>query len=544
VNRAAKIAVTGVSVAVLALGSVGVYEVVHRRQSGPARYDASSPASTPPSAADARKAALAFLQGWSAGSARYQQAADGTDAPAAAEAALRGYRDGLGLTSVALTGTAVSGPTGNTSNGTHVAFTVTARVHGGTWTYPGGLDVLRSSNGAEAVHWANTVLYPKLRQDQLLRAGTVPSSTPAARVLADDGRTVLTSAAYPSLRDIVTTIGKSGAGAGGTPATGVSVVDGKGAVVATVKTFSRGRPGTFTTTIDPKLQAVAEQAVKGRPKSSVVALDYTTGRIRAVAYNGPSGNTAFMGSAAPGSTMKMITAAAVIDKLGLTPSSPAPCAKTITAGGTAFHNEAGESDPKADLTRAFAISCNTAFIHLGYRMHPGDLADEARNVFGIGTDWSIGGGVFVQDGSVPAVPPNNATQAADLIGQGRDLMNPLALASVAATIADSGYHQPVIVPGQAQPPAARPISPATAADVRTLMRAAASPGGTAAARMAGIDGGAKTGTSEVGQNAETTNGWFAAYDRTSHLAVGALVIGGKTGADSAGYLARAVLLGP
>ncbi|NUQ98218.1 MAG: hypothetical protein HOY79_17285, partial [Streptomyces sp.] len=29
-----------------------------------------------------------------------------------------------------------------------------------------------------------------------------------------------------------------------------------------------------------------------------------------------------------------------------------------------------------------------------------------------------------------------------------------------------------------------------------------------AARMAGINGGAKTGTSEVGQNAETTNGWF------------------------------------
>jgi cell division protein FtsI/penicillin-binding protein 2 len=123
-------------------------------------------------------------------------------------------------------------------------------------------------------------------------------------------------------------------------------------------------------------------------------------------------------------------------------------------------------------------------------------------------------------------------------------MNPLAMASVAATIADSGYHQPVILPGQAQTPAARPISPATASEVRQLMRAAAGPGGTAAARMAGIDGGAKTGTSEVGPNAETTNGWFAAYNQANHLAVGALVIGGKTGADSAGYLARDVLLGP
>jgi cell division protein FtsI/penicillin-binding protein 2 len=362
-------------------------------------------------------------------------------------------------------------------------------------------------------------------------------------VLADDGRTALTPAAYPSLRDIIITIGKSGVGEGGTPATGVSVVDGKGAFVSAAKTFTQGRPGSITTTIDPSLQAVAERAVKGKPKSSVVALDYTTGRIKAVAYNGPGGNTAFTGAAAPGSTMKMITAAAVIDKLGMTPSSPAACTKTISAGGVSFHNEDGETDAAADLKRAFAMSCNTAFIHVGYQMQPGDLADEAENVFGIGTDWSVGGGVFVQDGSVPAVPPNNATQAADLIGQGRVMMNPLGIASVAATIADSRYRQPIIVPGQTQKPAARPMSAATAADVRELMRAAAAPGGTAAARMAGINGGAKTGTSEVGQNAETTNGWFAAYDQDRHIAVGALVVGGKTGADSAGYIARDLLLG-
>lgn len=543
-KRAARIAVTGVSVGVLALAGAGVYKVVHHKKSGPALYDASSPATTPPSAADAQQAALAFLGNWAAGPAGYRAAAAATDDPAAAQTGLRGYRDGLGLTSVTMTGTAVSGATAGVANGTHVTFTVTAQVRGGTWSYTDGLDVLRSSNGAHAVHWANAVLYPRLRQGQALRAGTMPSSASAARVMAGDGTTRLTAAAYPSLRDIITTIGRSSPGVGGTPATGVSVVDGKGAFVTTLKTFDRGRSGTITTTIDPKLQAVAEQAVKARPKSSVVALDYTTGRIKAVAYNGPSGNTAFMGAAAPGSTMKMITAAAVIDKLGLTPSSPAPCPKTISAGGTAFHNDAGESDPGADLTRAFAMSCNTAFIHVGYRMHPGDLADEARNVFGIGTDWSIGGGVFVQDGSVPAVPPSNAVQAADLIGQGHDLMNPLAIASVAATIAGGGYHQPVIVPGQAQKPAARPISATTAGYVRRLMRAAAGPGGTAAARMAGINGGAKTGTSEVGQNAETTNGWFAAYDQTDHTAVGALVIGGKTGADSAGYIARDILLAP
>jgi cell division protein FtsI/penicillin-binding protein 2 len=88
------------------------------------------------------------------------------------------------------------------------------------------------------------------------------------------------------------------------------------------------------------------------------------------------------------------------------------------------------------------------------------------------------------------------------------------------------------------------MSPKTAADVRQLMRAAASSGGTASARMAGINGGAKTGTSEVGQNASSTNGWFAAYNSDNGIAVGALVVGGTSGANSAGYLARALLLGP
>ena len=541
-KKAARIAIACASAGVLALGGLGVYRITHTA-GGPPRYDASSPADTPPSDTDAQKLARAFLDGWAAGPARYQEAAAGTDIPAAAQAGLRGYRDGLQLSSIALTQASVSGPTAGSSNGTRVTFTVTAQVRGGTWSYPGALDVLRSSNGGEAVHWANSVLYPKLKDGQSLRAAALPAKSAPARILADDGMTALTAAGYPSLRDVITTVGKSGVGAGGAPATGVAVLDAKGAPVSVAKTFAKGRPGTITTTIDPKLQAVAEQAVKGQPKSSVVALDYSTGQIKAVAFDGPSGNTAFMGSAAPGSTMKMVTAAAVVDKLGLTPSSPAPCTKTITAGGTAFHNEDDETDPGADLRRAFAMSCNTAFIHVGYRMHPGDLGDEAKNVFGIGTNWSIGGGVFVQDGSVPAVPPDNATQAADLIGQGRDLMNPLAIASIAATIADSRYRQPIILPKQAQPPAARPISPTTAADVRTLMQAAASPGGTAAARMTGINGGAKTGTSEVGQNADSTNGWFAAYNHATHIAVGALVIGGKTGADTAGYIAHDVLQG-
>ena len=534
-RRAGKTFAIGGGVVVLALGGFGVYKYT---QSTPV-YDASSPASTPPGDSEAQKLAETFLTNWTSGSGEYQKAADATDSPAAARTGLRGYSQGLGLTSVTFSNVVAASAPDAAQNAKHVSFTVTAKVRGGNWSYKGGLDVLKSSNGGKAVHWAGSVLNPKLAAGESLRVGALPADMSQIQILGDDGHE-LTADQYPSLKDILTAIGKSGSD--GTAATGVAVVDKAGKPVSALKVFTAAQRQSIPTTIDPDLEAAAEDAVKQQPESAVVALDYQTGQIKAVAYHGSAGNTAFLGSAAPGSTMKMVTAAAVIDKLGLTPSSAATCTPTIMAGGATFHNENNETDPGADLEHAFAISCNTAFIRVGYKMQPGDLADEAKNVFGIGTDWSIGGGVFVQDGSVPATPPDDATQAADLIGQGKVTMNSLSIASIAATIADAHYHQPIILPGQKQVPAARPISPSTAADVQQLMAAAASPGGTAVDPMAGINGGAKTGTSEVGQDASSTNGWFAAFNRDNHLAVGALVVGGNTGAGTAGPVARAMLL--
>lgn len=61
--------------------------------------------------------------------------------------------------------------------------------------------------------------------------------------------------------------------------------------------------------------------------------------------------------------------------------------------------------------------------------------------------------------------------------------------------------------------------------------------GTAAPRLHDLPGvGAKTGTAEEGDH---TNGWLTAYD--SHIAVAALVEGGTSGVDSAGYVVRKLL---
>jgi cell division protein FtsI/penicillin-binding protein 2 len=62
--------------------------------------------------------------------------------------------------------------------------------------------------------------------------------------------------------------------------------------------------------------------------------------------------------------------------------------------------------------------------------------------------------------------------------------------------------------------------------------------GTAAPRLSGLAGvGAKTGTAEEGDH---TNGWLTAYN--SRVAAAALVEGGRSGVDSAGYVVRRLLI--
>jgi cell division protein FtsI/penicillin-binding protein 2 len=240
--------------------------------------------------------------------------------------------------------------------------------------------------------------------------------------------------------------------------------------------------------------------------------------------------------------MKIITSAALFDKAGLNPSSPAPCTDSLMANSQLFHNDSGvRADPGSTLAQAFTVSCNTSFIKDGFRYlaHDGDasaLHDEAANVFGMGS-WSIGGGVATTD---PSIPPDvqGGDQAAQFIGQGKVTATPLFMASVAATVRGAGFEQPVILPGQHQETASRPLSARTAGYLQSMMRNVAT-SGTAAPRLGGLVGvGAKTGTAEEGDH---TNGWLTAYN--SRISAAALVEGGSSGVDSAGYVVRRLLTG-
>ncbi|MFD4606369.1 penicillin-binding transpeptidase domain-containing protein, partial [Streptomyces sp. NPDC058464] len=266
-----------------------------------------------------------------------------------------------------------------------------------------------------------------------------------------------------------------------------------------------------------------------------------TGEVLAVANHREDGfNAAFLGELAPGSTMKIISAATLIDTGLTTATGPAPCPPTATWQSQTFSNLKGlQPDLTATLSDSFARSCNTAFVKYADSVQVDSLTKEAEERFGLGkNNWKVGIPSF--DGRVPA--SGGPDTAANLIGQGQVQMSPLNMASVAATAKTGTFHQPVLVPQKLdgrELATAKGLSPATTEQLRAMMNRTAT-SGTAAGVMRGLSGsiGAKTGSAEVDGQSKS-NSWFAGY--RDDVAAAAMTQDGGHGIDAAGPIVASVL---
>ena len=309
----------------------------------------------------------------------------------------------------------------------------------------------------------------------------------------------------------------------------------------TLLELSKGTPGTVLYDAQTRrLQAIAEQQVA--KKAQVVGRRHpaSTGEILAVANAGHGFNTAFQGSLAPGSTMKIITASLLIDKGLASADKQHPCPKYSTYGGWKFQNDDKFQIKGGTFKASFARSCNTAFISQAKKLSDDDLTKQAQQVFGLGMDnWAIGVPTF--DGSVPV--QSQAQMAASLLGQGGVRMNPLNMASVVATAKTGTFHQPYLVAPTVDKrtlaKASRSLSAGTQAQLKELLQYTAA-AGTAAEAMAGLgpDFGAKTGSAEV-DGQKKPNGWFTAWK--GDLAAAGVVQQGGHGGETAGPIVAALL---
>ncbi|MGW2463299.1 penicillin-binding protein [Streptomyces argyrophyllae] len=542
-RRKTRPAVLGGMIAVVVGGAgLGVYALYDGGAAADERSAATAGHRTVPTgpltATEIRTASTRFLTAWQQGEAN--RAAKATDDPAAAGKALTGFTKDAHLKDVTLTP--------GTAKGAEVPFSVKATVAyrglSKPFAYGSSLTVVRrASDGRPLVDWHAAVVHPELRDGDTLVTGA--SGTPPVKALDRDGGEI-TTARFPSLGTVLDGLReKYGKTAGGTAGVELRVVRGKAAKEAklsdkTLVELSKGTPGTVRTTLSPTLQAAAEQQVEGRARASVVALRPSTGEILAVANGGHGFNTAFQGSLAPGSTMKVITSSLLIDKGLASADKKHPCPKTVTYGGWKFHNDDDFEIKGGTFKASFARSCNTAFISQAKKLKNDDLTKQAQQVFGLSmNNWAIGVPTF--DGSVPV--QSAAQMAASLIGQGGVRMNPLNMASVAATVKSGSFHQPYLVPPSVDhrtlATASRTLSPKTLSQLRELMRYTAAYG-TAAEAMAGLgpDYGAKTGSAEV-DGQKKPNGWFTAY--RGDLAAAGVVQAGGHGGDTAGPIVAKLL---
>ena len=536
----------GVIAAVVGGAGIGAYALLGggaAAEDGTANSTAAQPRTKsvktgPLSAAEVTTTAQRFLTAWQQGQVR--QAAAATDDTAAATALLTGYAKSAHVENVTLT----PGP----RTGDKVPFTVK-----GTVTYKGvskplayesALTVVRrASDGEPRVGWSPAVVHPDLREGDTLVTGE--AGTPPVKALDRDGGE-LTSELYPSLEPVLDGLReKYGKKAGGTAGVELRVVRGKESKAhklsdKTLLELSEGTSGTVKTTLSPRMQAAAERQVAAKARASVVVLKPSTGEILAVANSSRGFNTAFQGSLAPGSTMKVITASLLIEK-GLASADKAhPCPKYFTYGGWKFQNDDKFEIKGGTFKASFARSCNTAFISQAPKLKNDDLTRQAQQVFGLSlNNWAVGVPTF--DGSVPV--QSQAQMGASLIGQGGVRMNPLNMASVSATVKSGVFRQPYLVApsvdGRTPATAQRTLSASTLAQLRDLMSYTAAYG-TAAEAMAGVSGdvGAKTGSAEV-DGQKKPNGWFTAY--RGDLAAAGVVQAAGHGGETAGPIVASLL---
>lgn len=326
----------------------------------------------------------------------------------------------------------------------------------------------------------------------------------------------------------------------GTPGVTVRIVD-KETKEALGKVYSSepkaGKP--VKTTLDPKTQAAAETALTGLKKNaSLVAVRPSTGDVLAVANMPEAGeNRAFTGRFAPGSTFKVVSGAALL-QAGVEPGTKAACPRTVTVNGQKFENQAEFELPKGTTFREdFAQSCNTGFIDLRSRLEGGGALPSAAARFGIGGEWQVGASSF--DGSVPE-PTSENEKAAAMIGQGKVEASALVMASVAATVKEGSFHQPVVVPEAVENKhkAEQELSPAVAEQLRTLMRAVVTEGSGKALREIKGAPAAKTGTAEFGtDDPPRTHAWMIGFRGDLAFAV-LLEDGGSGGRDAGPVVAK------
>jgi peptidoglycan glycosyltransferase len=309
--------------------------------------------------------------------------------------------------------------------------------------------------------------------------------------------------------------------------------------------LTRQRVGDdLDTTLDPKAQTVARQQLAGQA-GAVVALDPKTGAVK-VMYANPSYddnhpgarcsqpaceiNRAVQSSYPPGSTFKVVTAAAAIDSGKYTPSSTVDGSSPVTISGVPLSNDNNQSFGTIDLTTALTYSVNTVWAQVGESLGRSTMADYMRR-FGFYSrppldyppDEMFASGERKNGRLLP--PASGLIDVGRMaIGQDKLTVTPMQMAMVAAAVANNGTLVAPHLADRALDTDGRTIEtirptvysqvmkPSTAQAVGQMMKKVVEEGTGTAAQLGGVDVAGKTGTAQIGiVGSNLTQPWFIGF---------------------------------
>jgi penicillin-binding protein 1A len=275
-----------------------------------------------------------------------------------------------------------------------------------------------------------------------------------------------------------------------------------------VKTVRDGGLKVYTT-LDPRLQAVAQSAIAAHPISgasaALVSTDVDTGDIVAMAsseaYEDSEFNLAAQGKRQPGSAFKPFVLTTAVDQ-GIDPDSTyysAPGSITLIIPGGEAWSVSGGGSGTMSLRDATVHSVNTVYAQLGLDVGAENFTDMAHRM-----------GITSTLGGYPAEALGGLTQGVSV----------LEMSNAYATIADGGvHHKPTAirkvefpdgkVDEPADPSGDRVVTDGVAYTVEDVMKGVLE-SGTAACCDIPCPAAGKTGTTEAQADA-----WFVGY--TPHV---------------------------
>jgi peptidoglycan glycosyltransferase len=248
-----------------------------------------------------------------------------------------------------------------------------------------------------------------------------------------------------------------------------------------------------------------------------------------------------MGRFPPGSTFKVVTAAAALDTEEFTPNSVLDGRTGQMVSATPLANFGNKSWGRISLTTALTHSVNTVWAQVGVALGKKELAEYMRR-FGFyekpqldyPSDQLIKSGLRRRDnGKLLPVTSEVVDVGRTAIGQERLEVSPLQMAVVASTIANRGERMRPFLTAkvidadgriirQTKPKSeGQVVSPKTAAVLIKMMKNVVREGSGTQAALAGVQIAGKTGTAELDPKKGLNDAWF--IGSTTKVAIAVMV---------------------